>query len=372
MAVKKTKPKSNEIIPLTGGVILNGSDDSSGDSSEFMERVGKDVRSKPSRDKFPAKRDIGHGDVVSASDTDPELMDGNSRPIKNIIGNSMWAKHGNNFFGCEQAIYNMPAGQYICIRSDHAGFGFQQVSKSTDVLMHLPDTASEDVINSMKHFWSREEAFRDYGFLWKRGILLYGPPGSGKTATVTLISDYIQNELDGICIFVQQPGLAAKCLALLREIEPTRLLVCILEDIDSIIDQYGEPDLLALMDGETQLDNIVFVATTNYPERLDKRFVNRPSRFDIIRKIDMPSADARSVYLRNKLPEIDEDTLVLWVKETNGYSIAHLKEVIVSVYCLDNTFESTIKRLNKMIDQKLSSDHDEDRTFGFVNNKKEE
>lgn len=38
-------------------------------------------------------------------------------------------------------------------------------------------------------FWDRESKFKEYGFVYKRGILLYGPPGTGKTSIINLISD---------------------------------------------------------------------------------------------------------------------------------------------------------------------------------------
>lgn len=136
----------------------------------------------------------------------------------------------------------------------------------------------------------------------------------------------------------------------MRRIEPERPLICVLEDINEMVDQYGEHALLALLDGETQIDNVVFVATTNYPERLDQRLVNRPSRFDEIIKIGMPSAEARSVYFRARLNkmELSDGKLAEWVKDTEGLSIAHLKEIVVAVYCLGREYAETLKRLKSM------------------------
>ena len=64
-------------------------------------------------------------------------------------------------------------------------------------------------------------------------------------------------------------------------------------------------------------------------EKLDKRFINRPSRFDIVKKIGMPSELARRQYLSAKSPRLAADDgageLTEWVKLTNGFSIAHLR-----------------------------------------------
>ena len=141
-----------------------------------------------------------------------------------------------------------------------------------------------------------------------------------------------------------------------------------MEDLDAIQQTYGEADMLALLDGDLQIDNVVFIATTNYPEKLDKRMVNRPSRFDIVRKISMPTPEARTVYLKARNPRIAKtDELLDWVDATNEFSIAHLKELIVSVEALGQGFDQTIERLRVMIDKQPSSTDDDKKTeIGFM------
>ena len=58
---------------------------------------------------------------------------------------------------------------------------------------------------------------------------------------------------------------------------------------------YAESEYLSLLDGENQIGNVVYVATTNYPEKLDKRFTDRPSRFDVVQKISMPNEDGKKI-----------------------------------------------------------------------------
>lgn len=186
------------------------------------------------------------------------------------------------------------------------------------------------------------------------------------SSLVTQICDYVHKELDGLTIQAFNPALTATCLSTLRLLEPTRLIVVILEDVDDILYHHGEANMLSLMDGETQLDNIVYIATTNYPEKLDKRFINRPSRFDVIKKIDLPTYNARRMFFSVKVPTLTDEQLDLWSASTDKFSIAHMKEVIVSVCCLGNDFNETIARLRKMTTQKLSSDEFGSSGFGFT------
>lgn len=327
------------------------------DLIEFTKRIQEDRESNKIQRVRPANTAYAD-EPVSESES-------------NIPKNSqMWAIYGgNNFSACEQAVDVLPPGQYTVEHSNSLGIYFHKATTNLDELISLPDSVSEEVIKEVNKFWTLEKHFRQFGFLWKRGVLLWGPPGSGKTSTLQVVSQNIINN-GGISIYVDHPSLTAKGLKILREVEPRRPLVIMLEDIDAIIDEHGESDLLALMDGELQIDNVAFIATTNYPERLDKRFINRPSRFDIVKKIGMPNEEARAVYLKTKNTKLalgeNKDQLLKWVTATKGFSVAHLKELIVSVEVFGVEFDQAIMRLKTMIGDAPSSSDGEGSGFGFI------
>lgn len=280
----------------------------------------------------------------------------------------LWAKVGDAYFPSDETVNKIPPGQYHIEYSHNRGIYYSKKPVNLDELLILPDSASEEIIDNIEYFWTREKTFRELGYLWKRGVLLFGPAGSGKTSTLQIIAQKIIDR-GGIAVYVKEPKLTAQGLELLRRIEPNRPIIVMVEDIDAIQHAHGEADLLAMLDGDLQIDNVVFIATTNYPEKLDKRLVNRPSRFDIVRKIGMPSAEARAVYLaaRNSRLAALDDEMDAWVDATDGMSIAHIKELIVSVEALGQDFQVTIDRLNIMNDQKISSeDDDKKKPIGFT------
>ena len=292
-----------------------------------------------------------------------ERLNGNEEPVMldeedmadfDLDDTCVWAKAGVDYYPTQQVVDKIPAGQYTIMQTQR-GICFSKHEINLDDILVLPDSASEEVVREIELFWTKEDKFREFGFLWKRGVLMYGPPGSGKTSTVQIISKKVI-DMGGITIYCTEPLVNAAGLALLRIVEPKRPIVVIIEDIDSVIERFGEAELLALLDGQLQVDNVVFLATTNYPENLDKRMTNRPSRFDLIKEVGFPSPDARKLFLEKKNPVLSAEDIDLWVDKTDGFTIAHLKEMIVYVECLGNTFEDALSKIRDMIDNKLSSE----------------
>lgn len=258
-----------------------------------------------------------------------------------------WALLGNNTFtACSETSLELPSRVYNIDMDGRTGqILFVTKNIITDELVILPDTASARVLKAVETFWQAQESFKKYGQLFKRGILMWGPAGSGKSCTLMLLSrDIIKRK--GIVVLASNPIRTAKGLEIIRRVEPDRPLICILEDIDEMVAEHGEHELLALLDGESQISNVAFIATTNYPERLDRRLINRPSRFDEIIKVGMPSRAARVVYLKSRLGE--DPRVEQWSKDTEGFSVAHLRELVVAVCCLGRTYEETIERLRSM------------------------
>ncbi len=223
---------------------------------------------------------------------------------------------------------------------------------SVDELFYLPSNEVLDIVQDIKNFWQSEQKFKDYKLLHKRGILLYGDPGCGKSGIIQLCTSYLVNELGGIVLNIDSGEALEKLegfLTTIRKIEPKRPIIVILEDVDGIAgdEKYYTSLLLNMLDGLKQTQNIVYIATTNYPEKLEERFTNRPSRFDRRYHIDLPSTEVREAYLRHKISEKDlsDEEIKIWVQETAGMSLAHLKELVVSVIAMGNSFEHSINLL---------------------------
>lgn len=261
---------------------------------------------------------------------------------------SQWIVLPNGTFGAASTtIHELPPGVYDLNLTD-AGIQFVMKPLVTDTLFDLGSSNSVRVIESIEKFWTKKKQYVSRGLVYKRGILLWGPPGSGKTATLTLLMERLTKH-NGVIFMGDKPKVLEIAMRNFRMIEPDRPLIVVFEDIDEIINQHGEHDILAFLDGENQTDNVVSLATTNFPEELGPRIVNRPSRFDEVIKIGMPSEIMRRQYLNHLLSKEEHSYDVKqWIEDTDGLSIAHLKELVVAVTCLDQNYDDAIKRLKTM------------------------
>jgi hypothetical protein len=268
-----------------------------------------------------------------------------------------WSVSGKAFSPAPRTTHRLPPGIYKPEWDGNGSLFFDAQSLALDNLVQLPDSKSDEVIKEISRFWTLKDKFKQYGFIHKRGVLLWGPAGSGKSSTVMFVTKELVNS-GGIVIIANEtrPAALSSALATLRIIEPHTQMMVVLEDIDALIQRFGESEILSLLDGEASVDNVIFMATTNYPENLDGRVVNRPSRFDRVVKIGMPSSEARRAYLVSRKLELTDDEMDYWVEETADFSIAHLKEVIVGVKCFGGDFDTEMKRLRSMAKTPKSDD----------------
>jgi hypothetical protein len=283
-----------------------------------------------------------------------------------------WASsNGTDFFPAGSTSKDLSPGVYD-IRISQAGLFFSRVPIGTEKLLVFPDTNIEKVVKEIQKFWTRQEKFKQFGLTFKRGILMWGPPGSGKTCAIKLITRDIIN-LGGVVIRMGEPDVTANGLRIFRQIQPDTPVVVLIEDIDATIEKHNESDLLNILDGFEGLHKIVFVATTNYPEKLGPRIVNRPSRFDKRFKIGYPSDVSRRMYLEYIAGDAVKDIdIERYVADTgNEMSFAHLKELFTAHYIMGDEYKEALEMIENMKDNITSSQDNEGRTgFGAKRRKR--
>jgi AAA+ superfamily predicted ATPase len=259
-----------------------------------------------------------------------------------------WAMEGlGKFQVCGRTVAKLPAGAYTGLLDNCGNAHFEMRNLQVDDLIDFPDSLAARVLREIDRFWDMGERFARYGFLHRRGYLFYGKQGGGKSSLIHMIIARIV-EAGHVAFFCQHPYGFVRCLEQFRKVEPERPMVCIFEDIDAIIHQYGDSELLQWLDGNHQVDKTVNLASTNYPEKLDRRIISRPRRFDRILRIDSPDQRLREAYFARKMPEQPREERLRWVELTEGLPFAALAELIISVQCLGNDIDDAVGQLKEL------------------------
>jgi ATP-dependent 26S proteasome regulatory subunit len=263
---------------------------------------------------------------------------------------------------------HLEAGVYSFMKTDHGMFFVKEVFP-TDNVISLPGLPSEYILEQMKLFWSKAEEYRKHGLIHKRGILLYGQPGCGKTSIFRLLCNELIKR-GGIVFSIDDYEAASFFVTEFRSIEPNRPILTIQEDIEGYFDGSAGPAqlkaALSFLDGANQTNNIVHLASTNEPEKLADRFIKRPGRFDLIIGMHAPTAETREAYLRHVDPSLPEDVLKEMVQKTDGLALAYLRELISTHVCLGIPLEETVKRLKTDAKKKVLKNVNDDGLMGFT------
>jgi hypothetical protein len=254
----------------------------------------------------------------------------------------------------------LEAGVYRFM-STMSGVLFEKHEFATDELLRFKDLQYEEVIKEIGEFWKMRDAFKQFGYTHSRGMVLEGLPGTGKSCLIKIIMEQIVGEGD-IVFSVKDTYSLVEGLKTFREVEPERKAFVVLEDIDGMIDYASaEHSLLELLDGDSQVDGIMYIATTNHIDRLPAR-VLRPGRFDKIINIGFPAYEGRLEYLKHKLAKYEsESTIADLAEKTDGLGFNHLKEMILCTYVFKEQVENVIARLRGTVPNSMRDSYVERR-----------
>ena len=175
------------------------------------------------------------------------------------------------------------------------------------------------------------------------GVLLYGPPGCGKT----LLAKVLASESDANMFSINGPEIMnkyygeteAKLRDIFKEAKENSPSIIFIDEIDAIApkreEAYGDVEkrvvaqLLALMDGLTDRGNVIVLGATNRPDSLDPA-LRRPGRFDREMEISVPNADGRlevmEIHTRG-MPISKDVNLKILSSELSGYTGADMKSL---------------------------------------------
>lgn len=218
-----------------------------------------------------------------------------------------------------------------------------EIGKVTWEHLVLPSNLLSGLREAIEGFFAHRQAFSALGFAWRRGILLIGPPGTGKTmvckAAAAALPDlpflYVRD-------FQRDQEQDRDVIETIFE-RARKLAPCILafEDIDGLVNEMNRTVFLNELDGFQNNEGMLIIASSNHPGKIDEALLKRPSRFDRVFHLGLPGLAERREYCRRVLAgsalaqrldtSLDLDDLVQRVAErSEGFTPAYLKEALTS------------------------------------------
>jgi ATPase family associated with various cellular activities (AAA) len=245
----------------------------------------------------------------------------------------------------EMRTRNIYKGQAIAVDGDHK-LRFYSIPPVAREDLILPDEIIETIERNTIAFSAQAPRLLAAGRHLRRGLLLHGPPGTGKSMSVRYLVTRLQGRTT-IVLTGRELGLIRAACELARLLAPSTV---ILEDVDLVAEERSSGnqscspllfELMNEMDGLEGDADIIFLLTTNRPEILEPALTARPGRIDQAVEFPLPDDDCRRrliVLYGEGLGLGDHDAEAL-VSRTAGTSPAFIRELLrkAAVYAGDRT-----------------------------------
>ena len=196
----------------------------------------------------------------------------------------------------------------------------------------LPEGHMESLIETIKQFKGREDWYFDRGIPWRMGILLYGPPGGGKSSTVIALASHF--DMDIALLNLNGFTSSDETLRSMMSRLPANTIV-LLEDVDCIGIQRKRTDrgnnekisfsgFLNAIDGVAASEGRILFMTTNHVEKLDSALI-RPGRADVKMEIGAPTPKQRQRLFLRFYPDAAPEQVTKFVKNCKLKSMASIQ-----------------------------------------------
>jgi ATPase family associated with various cellular activities (AAA) len=190
--------------------------------------------------------------------------------------------------------------------------------------------------DDFESFFERQNWFRENRLPFRRGYLLHGPPGNGKSTAIRAMMTSRGLTAHTLRLFDSNTD-DASLDALFDHALTERPAMILLEDLDRAFPKTGETksrvslqQLLNCLDGVGTGEGIIVVATANEPTILDPAILRRPGRFDRLIHFADPNFGLRQAYFRRMHPAFETISMEELATESERFSFAQLREAFIT------------------------------------------
>lgn len=252
---------------------------------------------------------------------------------------------------CEEVVNNLEkyAKEHNCLRGSklkdidlhYSTFSIvnSEPEKYTWENYYYPEGVRELFDNEIFGFLDDIKTYNSYG-INKRGVILHGKPGSGKTSIGYIICNNVKDKtviwitpelitkfINSIKEFFQFANFVSPCVIMLEDLD----LFGVDRDQGGDIHRLGT--LMNILDGVNSINNSITIATTNRLECIEKALRNRPGRFDRIIEIPALTTELRKKMFKNRLSiwDVSDEIVDYIVGKTDEWTGAQVQEFVNTV-----------------------------------------
>jgi transitional endoplasmic reticulum ATPase len=207
----------------------------------------------------------------------------------------------------------------------------------------LDPEMKKNLIEDVQGFFDNQRLYADFAVPWKRGVILHGVPGNGKTVSIKALMSALYAREDAIpSLYVKsfETNCQTEQYAIRQIFQKARSqapCLLIFEDLDSLVNDDIRSYFLNEVDGLESNDGILMIGSTNHLDKLDPAIAKRPSRFDRKYHFKIPGEAERRAYAEYWRGKLESNGTVAFPGEvagliaqlTEGFSFAYLKELFV-------------------------------------------
>jgi len=177
------------------------------------------------------------------------------------------------------------------------------------------------------------------GFYHKVGILLHGKEGTGKSTILKHYYNRAISEKNAVVFHMNCGSFVSNCwefISNIRKVQNNPILVIFEEFDEQMIEYKNEPFLKTILDGNMSIDKCMFMATTNYIDKIPEALKNRPSRFKYLLNIEGIQNKNEVLVLVKKMLDglFPDEEISIFANELKGQSLDIIKQ-----FCVDKIMD---------------------------------